>query len=78
MTLEKAFGIVLVESRKKANLSQEALAHECGLDRTYISLLERGRRQPTLKTLFLISSALQLTPSDVISQVESILFDRPS
>lgn len=45
--LEARFGVVLTELRKRKKLSQEQLATDCGLDRTYISLLERGMRQPT-------------------------------
>jgi len=69
VTLEKAFGQVLRESRKQASFSQEALAFECELDRTYISLLERGLRQPTLKVLFKICSALKIAPPDFVGKV---------
>lgn len=43
---------------------------ECGLDRTYISLLERGQRQPSLKSLFAICVALKISPSEMLSIVE--------
>jgi transcriptional regulator with XRE-family HTH domain len=46
--LIKIFGQVLRELREKENISQEKLAEYCELDRTYISLLERGLRQPTI------------------------------
>ena len=72
MRIEAAFGIILAEQRKKAKLTQEALAHECGLDRTYISLLERGLRQPSLKTIFSIGSVLGMSPSKLIELVENI------
>jgi transcriptional regulator with XRE-family HTH domain len=51
------FGTVLRELRENKKLSQEKLAEFCDLDRTYISLLERGLRQPTLTTLFKLSDA---------------------
>lgn len=70
MELEAAFGQTLREFRREANISQEELALECGLDRTYISLLERGRRQPTLKSLFKISKILKVTPSEFVLAVE--------
>lgn len=70
MRIEAAFGAVLAEQRKRANLSQEALANECGLDRTYISLLERGLRQPSLKSVFSISVVLDVSPSTLIGLVE--------
>ncbi|MDO3378103.1 helix-turn-helix domain-containing protein [Geoalkalibacter halelectricus] len=73
MELEVAFGKTLREFRKQAHLSQEALALECDLDRTFISLLERGLRQPTLKTLFRLANVLNVSPSVLISAVESHL-----
>jgi len=41
-------------------LSQEQLADRCGLDRTEISLLERGKRFPRLDTLVKLARALEL------------------
>ena len=43
--------------RKSQGKSQEALAYDAGLDRTYISLLELGRRSPTLDTLLALCVA---------------------
>ncbi|MCE1188263.1 MAG: helix-turn-helix domain-containing protein [Ignavibacteria bacterium] len=68
--LEAIFGDVLKELRTARKISQEKLAEYCELDRTYISLLERGLRQPTLITLFKISKALDITPSELIKKVE--------
>ena len=70
MNIEHAFGEVLRRLRTTSGLSQEELALRCGLDRTYISLLERGLRQPTLTTIFRIAANLQMTPSDLIKDVE--------
>ena len=52
--------------------SQEALALICGLDRTFISLLERGQRQPTLSSIFAIADALEITPSIMLANVERL------
>ena len=73
MRLEDAFGQTLKTYRKKAKISQEALALECGLDRTYISALERGIRQPTLKSLFKISNVLKSRPSQLIVEIEALI-----
>ena len=70
------FSKVLRELRVKNNLSQEKLAELCDLDRTYISLLERGLRQPTLSTLFKLSSALDTKPSKFIELVEQLTNDK--
>ena len=70
MKLEHAFGQILREHRRDKKLSQEALALECGLDRTFMSKLERGIRQPTLSSLFKIALALNISPSQIVSEVE--------
>ncbi len=66
----RAFGIVLRELRQAAGFSQEALAMECDLDRTFISMLERGVRGPTLDTVFAVARALKTKPSKLVSMVE--------
>lgn len=54
----KAFGKALREIRRELGYTQEALAFECGLDRTYISLLELGTNSPTLDTIMILCDAL--------------------
>jgi len=66
-----AFGTVLSETRQRLGLSQETLAFESGLHRTYISQLERGLKAPTLDTLFALSKALGVSPHELVAQVES-------
>lgn len=73
MEIVQTFGVVLKLERNNKSLSQEELAHISDLDRTYISMLERGKRQPSLKTIFTLSSALDLTASEMISKVEKLL-----
>ena len=64
------FGKVLRKLREGENLSQEKLAEYCDLDRTYISMLERGLRQPTITTIFKIADALNISPSELVKKVE--------
>ena len=71
--LTRKFGIVLHDLRKEAKLSQEKLAELAGYDRTYISLLERGLRQPTITTIFDLSKALNISASTIIQAVENSL-----
>jgi len=73
MKLEQAFGQILREYRKRANLSQEKLAQESDLDRTYISLLERGLRQPSITTVFQLSAALNISSTAIISALEAMV-----
>ena len=68
--LGDVFGLVLKEFRKRSGISQEMLALEASLDRTYISLLERGLRQPTVKTVFIIAEVLNVQPHEIIEAVE--------
>jgi transcriptional regulator with XRE-family HTH domain len=73
MEPEVAFGIVLRELRKQRELSQEVLAHESGLERNYISLLELGRNSASIKTLFKLSPVLGVPVSEFVRQVEEVL-----
>ncbi|KHS82549.1 helix-turn-helix domain-containing protein [Pectobacterium carotovorum] len=49
------FGQRVKTLRLQAGLSQEAFADKCGLDRTYISGIERGVRNPTLEVIGVIA-----------------------
>jgi transcriptional regulator with XRE-family HTH domain len=53
--------------RLARGLSQERLSELSGLTQQYISDLERGRRNPTVVTLFELAQALGATPTDLIS-----------
>lgn len=53
-------------ARKAAGLSQEDLALEAGLDRTYISQVERGKRNVTVIVLARIAGALKTTPDKLL------------
>ncbi|WP_336509796.1 helix-turn-helix transcriptional regulator [Stutzerimonas stutzeri] len=60
-----AFGCVLRKLRKQKRLSQEKLAFEAGLDRTTISLLELGKRSPTLDTIMTLCAVLDIQLVDM-------------
>ncbi|MBY0077638.1 MULTISPECIES: helix-turn-helix domain-containing protein [Priestia] len=74
MEIEQAFGIVIKKHRLERSMSQENLAFEAGLDRTFISLLERGKRRPTVNTLFLISRVFEIKPHEIVKEVENLLY----
>jgi len=69
--LNTAFAEVLREFRKKSGLSQERLALDANLDRTFISMLERGIRQPSMKSLFAIAAVLHVPPHTIVQAVEA-------
>ena len=56
-------GRAIRAQRKKLGLSQEGLAERCGFDRTYISMLERGVRNPSLLNLMRLADGLETTVS---------------
>jgi transcriptional regulator with XRE-family HTH domain len=73
MRAEKAFGIVLRNLRTERGLSQDRLAIDAGVDRTFVSMLERGTRQPTLDTMLRLASALGVSLSSLASMVEEAI-----
>ena len=59
------FGERVRRSRKRAGLTQEQLASETGLHVTYISGVETGKRNPTLKVILTLSASLGVKPADL-------------
>jgi transcriptional regulator with XRE-family HTH domain len=76
LEVRKAFGAALRELRLKRGLSQEGLALESDLDRTFVSMLERGLRQPSLGTLFALSVVLNVRPSMIVTMTEKSIARR--
>ena len=56
--IRKLFGNRVRELRLQAGMSQEAFADKVGFDRTYISGIERGKRNPSLDAIEIISKGL--------------------
>jgi transcriptional regulator with XRE-family HTH domain len=65
MRLEKQFGTNVRRWRKKCGLSQEELADRAGLHPTYVSGIETGYRNPTVKIVGRIAEALEIEPADL-------------
>ena len=70
---EKAFGQALRELRESKKISQERLALDAVFDRTYISLVERGVRSPTIRAVVRLAQVLKLRPSEIVIQMEEKL-----
>ena len=66
-------GQVLREQRLSRELSQEELALAADVDRTFVSQMERGIRQPTITTLMKLAGALGIQPSTLIVRMEKLL-----
>lgn len=54
-------------------LSQEGFAHLCGFDRTYISGIERGFRNPSLSAIEILAKALNTTVAQLFSGLCNLL-----
>lgn len=72
MSIESAIGVVIKRAREAKGLSQEKLAEYSHVDRTYISVLERGLKSPTLKTLERIAAALGTLPEVLLADARSV------
>ncbi|AXH09877.1 transcriptional regulator [Malaciobacter halophilus] len=59
--------ISIKKRRLQLNISQEKLAEKCGFDRTYISMLERAKRNPSFINLVKISKGLEIEINDLLS-----------
>ncbi len=73
MDIKIAFGKVLKEIRKEKHISQERLALEAELDRSYLSKLETGVYQPSLSTLIAIAKVLDIRAGLLVDRVEDEL-----
>lgn len=66
----RQFGANLRCAREQANLTQDDLASTAGMDRSAISLLERGRRSPGLEIILKLATALKLEPEVLLRHLE--------
>lgn len=72
------FGQIVRSLRKEKGFSQEKLAELSNLDTTYISMIERAVRVPTIRTIFSIAQALDVPASKLIQMVEEKKRSLPS
>lgn len=66
----RKFGQAVRRERENQGLSQEALGDLAGLDRTYVSGLERATRNPTLATMEKLAKALKVPLSKLVADAE--------
>lgn len=71
-SLRAAFGQALRDLRREMGISQEALAHESNLHRTYVSQLERGLKSPSLDAIAALAKALGQQPHELIKAAEDL------
>ena len=68
--ISRIFGKVLRRYRSERGITQEELAFQAGVDRTFVYRLERGVRQPTITTLIGMSRALGVSAVDLVGDTE--------
>ena len=71
-----AFGRAVSQLRAKVGISQEELAFRSGSNRTYVSEIERGAKEPCLGTIRKLASSLGLEPSELLRLTEDLLAGR--
>ncbi|SNT24013.1 transcriptional regulator, XRE family [Sphingopyxis indica] len=71
MDMRRLVGLNFSRIRKARGLTQEGLSEISGFTQQYISDLERGRRNPTVVTLFHLASALDVEPYELLVESES-------
>jgi len=59
--------------RNKKGISQEVLSGFAGIARTHLTMIENGTKKPNLETIFKISEALKMKPSELIREIEEAI-----
>lgn len=67
MDMRKLVGDNCARIRKERGLTQERLSELCGLSQQYLSDLERGKRNPTIVTIYEIAQALKVSHLDLVT-----------
>lgn len=73
ITVEQAFGREIKKARESLQKSQQTLAFDAEVHRTYISLIERGQKSPTVAVIVRLAKALNVRPSELLRRVEAQL-----
>ena len=68
---QSILGEIIVELRNKADLSQEDLAYESGVNRSFMSKIETGQTAVSLLTLMRLAKTLEVKISDIIIELEN-------
>lgn len=78
MDARAIFGENVRRARKAAGISQEDLAFQAGLARSYMSDVERGQRNPTVKVIGQIAAALKISAAPLVEGIpERVVAEEP-
>jgi len=70
MKIQEKFGLIIKQLRTKKGISQEKLALDSDIDRTYISDIEKGDRNVSLVMIERLSNYFQISVSELLKKVE--------
>mgnify|MGYP004448435591 CR=1 FL=1 len=70
MKIQERFGITIRSLRKIKQVSQECLAYETGIDRTYISDIENGTRKISIEIIERLANYFEMPISELFRKVE--------
>jgi len=70
MDMRRVIGMNFSRLRKERGLTQEAVAERSGFSQSYIGWLERGKRNPTAISLWLLAQSVDAMPADLVQPVE--------
>ncbi|WP_405143260.1 helix-turn-helix transcriptional regulator [Paenibacillus sp. FSL H7-0942] len=70
------FGEIIRNRRLELNISQENLALKADMDRSYVSEIERGHKNPSLSKILALATALQLKPHELFYLFEELSYKK--
>lgn len=65
-----ALGAAIKQLRKERKVSQEELAHRSGIDRSYMSSIERGQQNPGVASVLRIAQALEVSAAELLGRAQ--------
>jgi len=68
-----AFGRVVREARLDRRMTQEELAFSAGLNRNYVAAIEKGRRKPSLITIYSLARGLEISAAVLLTRTDQLL-----
>jgi len=69
---EEIFGTIIRDVRNQKSISQEELSRKTGLDRSFLSQIETGKKSPSLSTILKLSKAFDINISDLMKKFETL------
>jgi transcriptional regulator with XRE-family HTH domain len=70
MDMRKVIGSNFARLRKGKGLTQEAVAEKSGFSQSYIGWLERGQRNPTAISIWMLAQAIDAMPADLVQPID--------